>query len=55
VTEDRVRAVLENRIEGRDLGFLGEPRINVLEANLTLDQQFGRPHLAGPAAATGTR
>lgn len=55
VTEDRVRSVLENRIEGRDLGFLGEPRINVLQANLTLDQQFGRPHLAGPAAATGTR
>jgi potassium-transporting ATPase KdpC subunit len=55
VAEDRIRAVIENRTEGRDLGFLGEPRVNVLEVNLTLDQQFGRPHPAGPTAAAGTR
>jgi K+-transporting ATPase ATPase C chain len=55
VAEDRIRAVIENRIEARDLGFLGEPRVNVLEVNLTLDQQFGRPHPTGPTAAAGTR
>jgi K+-transporting ATPase ATPase C chain len=50
VAEDRIRAVIENRAQGRDLGFLGEPRINVLELNLALDQQFGRP-LPQPATA----
>jgi K+-transporting ATPase ATPase C chain len=55
VSEDRIRAVIENRTEARDLGFLGEPRINVLEVNLTLDQQFGKPHPAGLTAAVGTR
>jgi len=50
VTEDRIRAVIENRIEGRDLGFLGEARVNVLGLNLMLDQQFGRPQPRGPAA-----
>jgi potassium-transporting ATPase KdpC subunit len=54
VTEDRIRAVIENRIEGRDLGFLGEARVNVLGLNLTLDQQFGRPQPQGPAAPTAT-
>jgi potassium-transporting ATPase KdpC subunit len=55
VSEDRIRAVIENRTEARDLGFLGEPRVNVLEVNLTLDQQFGKPHLAGPTGAAATR
>jgi K+-transporting ATPase ATPase C chain len=33
-----VRALLERHTDGRTLGILGEPRVNVLEANLELDR-----------------
>lgn len=46
VGETRIRAVVEDSIEGRDLGLLGDPRVNVLLLNLSLDRQFGRPALA---------
>lgn len=36
----RVQQLIVSNTEGRDLGFLGEPRVNVLELNLELDRQF---------------
>jgi len=38
LTEDAVRKMIATHTQGRQLGFLGEPRVNVLELNLALDQ-----------------
>lgn len=37
LAEHAVRSFVESRIQARDLGFPGEPRVNALELNLALD------------------
>lgn len=56
MSENDVRSFVVKHTEGRQLGFLGEPRVNVLELNLELDaahavrkiQASGSDALAGP-------
>jgi K+-transporting ATPase ATPase C chain len=43
VSADRIRVVVQDAVEGRDFGFLGEPRVNVLLLNVALDRKFGKP------------
>jgi K+-transporting ATPase ATPase C chain len=40
VSLDQIDQFITQNTKGADLGFLGEPRVNVLELNLKLDQQF---------------
>jgi len=43
LSEDQVRQIIREYTQGRQLGFLGEPRVNVLEVNLALDQTKPMP------------
>ena len=40
VSLEQIDQLITQNTKGTDLGFLGEPRVNVLELNLKLDQQF---------------
>jgi len=41
LSEQQVREIISRHTAGRQLGFLGEPRVNVLEVNLDLDAISG--------------
>ena len=45
LSEEAVRRLVDARIEGRSLGVLGEPRVNVLLLNLDLERAAAE---AGP-------
>jgi K+-transporting ATPase ATPase C chain len=40
ITEDQLRSLVAQRTQGRQFGFLGEARVNVLLLNLELDSRF---------------
>ena len=40
ISADQVKQLIPQFTDGADLGFLGEPRVNVLMLNIALDQKF---------------
>lgn len=43
VPEAQIAAILARHVQGRQFGFFGEPRVNVLLLNIAVDSAFGAP------------
>jgi K+-transporting ATPase ATPase C chain len=42
ISIDQIQQLASEFTEGRELGFLGEPRVNVMRLNIALDERFPR-------------
>ncbi len=51
VDVEEVRALIARETKGRQWGLFGDPRVNVLETNLTLDRELPKHAPTGNAAA----
>ena len=47
VAVQEVSKVIEQHVEGRTFGVMGQPRVNVLLTNMALDARFPRPAAEG--------
>ena len=58
ISDDKVEALIERAYRRPDLGFLGDPGVNVLMLNLALDAKYPlppAPPATAPAAAPVTQ